>query len=117
MLGLLLIYFIWKQFADLATRYNKSRWGFGILGVVVYYGGVFCVGIILGIFAPDFVDSSNNFLLGLLAIPFGILFCVILYYILKKIWDKEYVDVYNDIDSIGENPQQSNSTSVENIIN
>ena len=35
MLGIVLWYFIGKSFADLADDYGKSRWGYGILGVVV----------------------------------------------------------------------------------
>lgn len=48
MLGLVFIYFIGKYFYKLVEEFGKSKWGFVILGVVLYYGGVFLGGIILG---------------------------------------------------------------------
>jgi len=37
MLGLILIYFIWKYYSDLAIEHNKSKWGYGILCIVTSY--------------------------------------------------------------------------------
>ena len=92
MLGLLLLYWIGKYFYKLAEEYDKSKWGFAILGVAVYYAGIllasFTTGIILGIFYPESLENLNEMLLGLAMLPFGILSCYILYKILENVWKK-----------------------------
>ena len=40
MVGLILIYFTGKAFANLAEEYNKGKWLYGFLGVFSYYGGL-----------------------------------------------------------------------------
>ena len=64
MLGLLLLYFVGKYFYNLAKEYNKSNWGFAILGIVVYYGGIiifsFIIGIVAEIISPGFFDTFNE---------------------------------------------------------
>lgn len=96
MLGLLLLYWIGKYFYKLAEEYNKSEWGFAILGVVVYYLGIvimsFTSGIIIGIFYPDFFETFNETLFGLFMVPFGILSCYLLYILLEKSWKKTKED-------------------------
>ena len=96
MLGLLLLYWIGKYFYKLAEEYNKSKWGFTILGVVSYYGGMFVfsviAGIILEIISPGFFDDLNEILFSILMIPFGILSCYILYKYLEKTWEKNNPD-------------------------
>ncbi len=109
MLGLLLLYFIWKQFADLAVKYDKSKWGFGILGIVIYYAGTFFAGIILALVTPNLVTTSSDIELSLMAIPFGIVSCVILYLILKRIWEKNYVKIDDEIETIGQDLVETNT--------
>lgn len=105
MLGLVLIYWIGKYFYKLADEFDKSKWGFAILGVVVYYSGALILGgVTLGIievFSEGFIDSSNNFFLSLIAMPFGILSCYILYNLLNKKWKKETPKADVLIDQIG----------------
>ena len=88
MLGLLLIYFIGKTFYDQAGRQDRHQWGFAILGVVTYYFGTFLAGIVLTLFFDVWGNSSiadlPDLLLGLIALPFGILSCVILYFYLER---------------------------------
>ena len=86
MLGILLIYFIGKPFYDLAMHHDKSRWGFAILGVVTYYAGTFVMGIIIGIVSPETTETMNNLLLGLIALPLGLLFAWLLYKFLENAW-------------------------------
>lgn len=90
MLGLILIYFIGKAFFDLAGEYNKSEWGFAILGIISYYFGTFIGGIILvmiGTFTgSDFFETSHRIILSLLSMPFGLLVCWIFYRILSSEW-------------------------------
>jgi hypothetical protein len=95
MLGIILWYFIGKYFADLADDYGKSRWGYAILGVVVYNVGQIIVGIGLFIitdmsdsFEFDFTDQLSTALVGL---PSGLLSCYIVYQLLKRNWSKNEV--------------------------
>ena len=76
MLGLLFIYLIGKQFYDLAQKHDRSEWGYGFLGVVMYYVGTFIGGIVIGLFCYftdiDF-DGLNDLVLSLIGMPFGLL--------------------------------------------
>jgi uncharacterized membrane protein (DUF485 family) len=105
MLGLVLLYWIGKRFYKLAEEYNKSEWGYAILGVVVYYGGIvfvsFIVGFVGAIVSPGFTDNMNDVLFGLLMIPFGILSCYGLYKYLENNWKKNQPDPNELIDEFG----------------
>ena len=105
MLGLLLIYWIGKYFYRLAEKYKKSKWGFAVIGVVTYYGGImafgFISGIILAFVAPETLDNMNELLYGLMLLPFGLLSCYLLYKFLEKKWEKEYVAPFDSIEEIG----------------
>lgn len=104
MLGIFLIYFIWKKFAELADLYDNKKWVYGLLGVITYYAGTFLTGIVIGILDLIFgwgIDwESNNIGLSLLGIPFGLGCCYLLYYLLERKWEKEVV-VVDSIDDIG----------------
>lgn len=106
MLGLVLLYWIGKYFYKLAEEYNKSKWGFAILGVIVYYGGIlvfsFAVGIMAEIISPGFFDTFNETLFGFLMLPFGILSCYILYKYLEKNWEKNKPNINEQINEIGQ---------------
>ncbi|MEZ5038732.1 MAG: hypothetical protein R2828_02535 [Saprospiraceae bacterium] len=101
MLGLLLIYFIGKNFYDLAGKFNKNQWGFAIAGVVAYYLGTFIGGIVLAIcfdlFGGTSIDEMNNFVLNLIALPFGILACLGLYLLLERNWERKRIQINLDI--------------------
>ena len=104
MLGLILLYWIGKYFYKLAEEYDKSKWGFAIIGIVTYYAGIFMFGFITGIVieltAPGAIDSINETLLGLMMLPFGILSCYLLYKYLDKTWEKSLpIDEIEDIGS------------------
>ena len=103
MLGLLLIYFIGKYFYDLAAEFEKNKWLYAILGVVMYYVGTFIGGLILGVLDALMelgIDWDNNLLLGLLGLPFGIAASYLFYYLLKS-WSKSVVLVKDEINEIG----------------
>lgn len=95
MLGLFLIYFIGKSYYHLAHDYDKSRWGYAILGIAVYYAGTFMGGFILGIIGvlsgSMFHETLPNFVLGLLCLPFGLLLCWGIYKMLETIWEKKTI--------------------------
>ena len=103
MLGIIFIYFIGKYFFDLAILHKKSKWLFGILGVLSYYVGAFTGGLILGVISLLFtieIDWDNDVLMNLLAIPFGLGTTYLFYFLLKKKWNSEIIKL-DSIDDIG----------------
>lgn len=106
MIGLVLIYFMGKAFYDLAAEYDRSMWGFAILGVVTYYFGTFIGGIVLVIafelWSTTPIESLSEFTIGVMALPFGLLACAGLYFLLKRIWSKKPTFDPNIIDKIGQ---------------
>lgn len=92
MLGLLLIFFIGRSFFRLAETYNKHKWGFAILGIASYYGGVFLgallIGVILGMIDPYMIDDMSDIGLGLMCLPLGLLTCWGVYKILQRNWKR-----------------------------
>ncbi len=105
MLGILLLYWIGKYFYKLAEKYDKSKWGFTVLGIVSYYGGIlvfgFSFGIIAEIISPGYLDTVNETALSLLSLPFGALACYGLYKYLNKTWEKNQLINKSKIDDIG----------------
>lgn len=105
MLGLFLLYFIGKNFYNLAADHGRSEWGFAILGVVAYYVGTFIGGIVLVIafelLSSTSIESMSDMAIGFMALPFGILSCVGLHYLLKGIWTKKPGFDPSIIDEIG----------------
>lgn len=105
MLGLVLLYWIGKYFYKLAEEFEKSKWAYVILGIVVYYTGIILFGIIFmiigEIISPGYVDTFNETLLGFMALPFGILSCYLLYKYLEKTWKKNDPRKNSMIDQIG----------------
>lgn len=104
MLGLLLLYWIGKYFYKLAEQYNKHQWGYTILGIAVYYGGMFLcsflAGVILEVYSPGYIDGINETLFGVFMIPFGLLSCYLLYLFLEKNWKKTASDLAQRINEI-----------------
>jgi len=106
MLGLLFIYFVGKQFYELAKEFNKNnKWLYAVLGVISYYGGGFL--IVLGLmflgyfFVPEFVESLSETVIGLIMIPCGIFACWIFHYLLKKNWQRNLPIEPESIENIG----------------
>lgn len=104
MLGIFLIYFIWKRFAELADLYDNKKWVYGLIGVITYYGGSFLtvVFIVLLDLVLDWGINwdDNDLVVSLLSIPIGLGCCYLLYYVLERKWSNEVVPV-ESIDSIG----------------
>lgn len=106
MLGLVLIYFLGKQFYELAFEYKKSPWPYAILGVVVYYGFIFIGGFLIGVI----VSLTGNYallqlpeiVLGLMCIPVGLLAAWGLYKILQRTWKKELANKKVNIEILDE---------------
>ena len=92
LLGLILLYFAGKAFYDLAAEHRRSKWLFAILGIVSYYAGLyfgaFLIGIGYALLYREIPDNGNEMVLGLLAIPIGVLVCWGFYKILERQWSK-----------------------------
>ena len=105
MIGIILIYFIGKQFYKLADEFEKNRWGIAILGVASYYVGqiIFVVGLLFSdeLLDTDFISDTNESRLSLIALPMGMLVCAALYFLLQKNWNKNKKPDTNLIDEIG----------------
>ena len=89
MLGIFLIYWIGKTFYELAEKYQKNKWVFAILGVVSYYTGTFVAGVVAFIVADlagISLEGTNDFILQLVGVLFGAVFCIIYYQVLIRIW-------------------------------
>ena len=105
-LGLLLIYFIGKQFYKLAEEYDKNAWGYAILSIAVYYATTILLSFVVGIMyvvmdkIPD-IDGTSEIMLGLILIPFGLLAVYLLHRFLEKKWNKERTKEEVVIDDIG----------------
>lgn len=95
-MGIILLYFAGKAFYVLAENHSKSKWPFAILGVVSYYIGLYIGGMIVGTCYEIFTERSiddlkplNETLLGMLAIPVGVLACWGFYKFLENRWSKK----------------------------
>lgn len=105
MLGLILLYFVGKEFYKLATKFKKEgTWKFVVLGTASYYGGmligVFLFTIIAMIGFEYDVEEMNDALLGLMGVPVGIGLCYTLYKTLEKKWKSEVESSDMDWDRI-----------------
>ncbi len=95
MLGLILIYFIGRWYYTLAESHNKNKWLFAVIGVVVYYVGIivggFSIGVAAVLFGFEHILELPDVVLGLIALPFGLIATWGLRAILKKSWENEVV--------------------------
>lgn len=93
MLGLILIYFVGRAFYRLAETYNKSKWGFAVLGVASYYAGLFLgamlIGVVMGLIDPYMIDEMPEIAFGLMCIPLGVLACWGTYKLLERTWKQK----------------------------
>ena len=104
MLGLIIIFFIGKYYYELAAQFNKNKWVYAIIGIVVYYAAAGVLGIILGFADVMFelgIDWNNAIGLNLLGIPAGLAAVYGLYYILKRKWTGEMIVPEDEIMKIG----------------
>lgn len=110
MLGLILIYWLGKKFYTLAEDFDKSKWGYAILGVVVYYSGIIAFAVIAAVFveivSSGYLDTMNERLFDLACLPFGLLSSYLLFKYLEKTWKKEDPRNNNSIDEIGRSQEK-----------
>ncbi len=108
MLEIIAVIFIGKYFFKLAETYEKSKWGYAILGIVTFYATVFITGFIYAMFyissnpyATE--DDISTIVITLLSIPIGLGVTYLLYYLLEKSWKKNFTNEKPSIDDIGKN--------------
>lgn len=98
MLGIFLLYYIAKPFYTLAENHQKGKWLYAILAILAYYLGTFVAGILIALISElgfhYSIDNYNNYVLGLMAMPLGILFAWAFYKFLVRKWEKnnEFTD-------------------------
>ncbi len=106
MLGLILLYWIGKYYYRLAEKYRKRKWLFAIIGIVAYYFGTIVIGGVLLVLLLEFVfhttvEGFTDMQLGFMAIPFGIGFTYLIYFLLNKKWKSEEIPIKDEIEDIG----------------
>ena len=109
MLSILLIYFVYKYFRDLAKKYKvKQEWKYSLTGVVAYFGFqflfLFVWGVVEVINNPNYAqtDTSFNSGVGFLALLFGMLMLYFLHkYLEKRLQKQQEISPVNEIENIG----------------
>jgi cytochrome c biogenesis protein CcdA len=109
MLSILLIYFVYKYFRDLARKYKvKQEWKYSLTGVVAYFGFqflfLFVWGVVEVINNPNYAqtDTSFNSGVGFLALLFGMLMLYFLHkYLEKRLQKQQEISPVNEIENIG----------------
>lgn len=114
MLSILLIYFVYKYFRDLARKYKvKKEWKYSLTGVVSYFGFQFLFVLIWGIVEimnnPNYNfenDRSMNSGISFLAMLFSMLMLYFLHkYLEKRLQQQQEFSSVNEIDKIGTNTE------------
>lgn len=99
-LFLLVLYFIWKYYTELAIKYKKNKWGYFLVGVASYFGGSLILGLILGVIVgltdSNFLEETDEKLLGIISFPINLGSVWSVYQILKKRWEKGRLNSDND---------------------
>ena len=109
MLSILLIYFVYKYFRDLARKYKvKQEWKYSLIGVVAYFVFqflfLFVWGVVEVINNPNYadIDTSFNSGVGFLALLFGMLMLYFLHkYLEKRLQKQQEISTVNEIENIG----------------
>ncbi|WP_338814365.1 hypothetical protein V9L05_03285 [Bernardetia sp. Wsw4-3y2] len=105
-IGLFLIWSIGRAFFKLAKEIEKNKWFFAVLGVLSYYVGTvvgaFIIFVVSDLFLSSYynIESIDENIIGLIAIPFGVLACWGFYKILEKNWKTNDDETYIKDDTI-----------------
>jgi len=114
MLSILLIYFVYKYFRDLARKYKvKQVWKYSLTGVLSYFGFQFLFVLIWAIVAiildPNYNFENRNSYnsgVGFLAMLFSMLMLYFLHkYLEKRLQKQQEFSPVNEIDKIGTNTE------------
>lgn len=91
MLGLIFIYFVGKNFYELAHEHNRSRWGFAVLSVIIFYASQLIFGTILIsaiVLSGVELTTTMQFFMSMLGIGCGVAGIWLFYFLLKRAWAK-----------------------------
>jgi hypothetical protein len=88
MLGIILIYYLGKQFYTLAQAHQRNKWGYAIAGILSYYAstiiGLIIIIVGIGSLFPDLIDPIPEYTYDLIGIPFGLFGTWLFYQYLKQ---------------------------------
>tara|TARA_B100000508_G_scaffold55003_3_gene42737 strand:+ start:116395 stop:116703 length:309 start_codon:yes stop_codon:yes gene_type:complete len=90
MLGIVFIYFLGRSYFRLADEHNRSKWLWGVLGVVFFYALQVLLGLIIGLTAYRW-SMYNEVALNFIGIGFGLLGSIGIYHLLKYNWSKNKI--------------------------
>lgn len=97
MLGFLFAFFIGSYYYKLAKKFKKNSWIYAAIGIIAYFILSFIIRLLLNYF-PFYIFTVNELKMSLsIAVTIGLLirvilsliFVIVLYKSLKKIWTKE----------------------------
>lgn len=92
MLGILILFFIGRIFYRLAERYGRNVWGYGALGIVLFYLSMTLSGALSAIaydlFGFGSIDEMSDNMIFILSFPLGLL----IYYGFYKFTEKKFKD-------------------------
>lgn len=103
-ISLIILVFIGKYYYELAQEFEKHRWLYAILGVLVYFAAGFIVSysivglVLLKLIEFDFNSFSNLMMLEYVS---GVSFAIILYIILNIAWGRKEKLKKREIEDIG----------------
>jgi predicted tellurium resistance membrane protein TerC len=81
-LGIIPLFFVYNYFSQLAAKHDRSKVGFGMIGIFAYLGLQMLLLILLGILLMFVSINACAIVLGLLAVG-------LVYILLKKSWEKK----------------------------
>ena len=96
MIGICLLFVLaGRPFYRLALDYDKNEWLYGLLGILSFFLGcnvaAFFIVLLLTLFGGIDFTTYEDYVLGLIGVPFGILACWLYYKFLKKKWENSTV--------------------------
>ena len=100
MLALILIFYIGRAFYRLAKKHDRSKWLYAIIGVVTYYVAQFLLQVSIAIYL---LSGGKNLALGtelviaLIGMLVGAGVVAVFYYILKRIWENNPKNNYQEL--------------------
>lgn len=95
MLEILFIYFVGKKFYDLAELYNKNKWLFVVLSVLMYYGCIFLWLIVFSIIMEIIgysVAEWSDLAFTLIGLVLSILTVFGFYKLMERKWSNDVTD-------------------------
>ncbi len=115
MLELLAVIWVVNVFAKMANKKGYNKYAWGALGAISYYGGVLLMGFVIFpelVYAGIIPVHSETQLVAvavILNLLFGVMCCLISYFILKKQPNKAEQDSINRVENYLKGDNDSNN--------